>query len=208
MTPRERRLREQGQRRQLILTSAREMAEAEGWDFVTTRRLAERIEYSQPVLYQHFKNKDAIVHAVALEGFGELAGALHAARVRHAEADPLEALDAVARAYLDFAAKGPVLYQAMLTLDPGTAGAPEAADGAADAGRAAPQPLLDALAEIRLAVEPVAAGRDPELLTEVLWSTWHGLATLTRGGRLRPDLTRERLAALTGILTGPAARVG
>ncbi|MER5733277.1 TetR/AcrR family transcriptional regulator [Streptomyces sp. NPDC002138] len=199
MTPRERRLREQGQRRQLILTSAREMAEAEGWDFVTTRRLAERIEYSQPVLYQHFKNKDAIVHAVALEGFGELAGALHAARVRRAEADPLEALDEVARAYLAFAAKGPVLYQAMLTLDAG---------GAADAEGAVPQPVLDALAEIRKAVEPVAGGRDPELLTEVLWSTWHGLATLTHGRRLRPDLTEERLAALTGILTGPATRVG
>ncbi|MDJ0384754.1 TetR/AcrR family transcriptional regulator [Streptomyces sp. G-G2] len=201
MTPRERRLREQGQRRQLILSSAREMAEAEGWDFVTTRRLAERIEYSQPVLYQHFKNKDAIVHAVALEGFGELAGALHAARARHADGDPLEALDAVARAYLAFAAKGPVLYQAMLTLDPGVAAAPED-------GHVAPRPVLDALAEIRLAVEPVADGRDPELLTEVLWSTWHGLATLTWGRRLRPDLTEERLAALTGILTGPAARLG
>ncbi|WP_330335505.1 TetR/AcrR family transcriptional regulator (plasmid) [Streptomyces sp. NBC_00536] len=206
MTPRERRLREQGQRRQLILSSAREMAEAEGWDFVTTRRLAERIEYSQPVLYQHFKNKDAIVHAVALEGFGELAGALHAARVRHAEADPLEALDAVARAYLAFAAKGPVLYQAMLTLD---AGGAAASGGAADAEQAAtPQPVLDALAEIRLAVEPVARGRDPELLTEVLWSAWHGLATLTRGRRLRPDLTEERLTALTAVLTGPAAQVG
>ncbi|MFI5986698.1 TetR/AcrR family transcriptional regulator [Streptomyces sp. NPDC051555] len=208
MTPRERRLREQGQRRQLILSSAREMAEAEGWDFVTTRRLAERIEYSQPVLYQHFKNKDAIVHAVALEGFGELAGALHAARVRHAEADPLEALDAVARAYLAFAAKGPVLYQAMLTLDAGGTGYAADPGDPGDAEPVAPQPVLDALAEIRLAVEPVALGRDPELLTEVLWSTWHGLATLTRGRRLRPDLTQERLAALTGILTGPAAPVG
>ncbi len=93
------------------------MAESEGWDYVTTRRLADRIEYSQPVLYRHFKNKDAIVHAVALEGFAELAAALRTAREE--AGDPQEALGAVARAYADFAEHGPVLYEAMLTLDPG-----------------------------------------------------------------------------------------
>src|SRR6478672_1548091 len=52
--PRQRRERELAQRRQLIIESARELAEAEGWSAVTTRRLADKIEYSQPVLYQHF----------------------------------------------------------------------------------------------------------------------------------------------------------
>src|SRR5258708_35193793 len=64
--------RERAQRHQMILTAARELAEAEGWDAVTTRRLAERIEYSQPVLYSHFDGKDAIVRAVAIQGFAEL----------------------------------------------------------------------------------------------------------------------------------------
>ncbi|MER6437913.1 MULTISPECIES: TetR/AcrR family transcriptional regulator [unclassified Streptomyces] len=200
MTLRERRLREQAQRHRLILTTAREMAEAEGWDYVTTRRLADRIEYSQPVLYQHFKNKDAIVHAVALEGLAELAAELRAARL--GTPDPRGALDAVARAYVDFAARGPVLYQAMLTLDPGDDGTPEETPGTGDA----PAPLADVLAEIGLAVAPVAAGRDGDLLAEVLWSAWHGLAVLTGGGRLRPGLTGRRLAALTEVLLGPAAQ--
>jgi AcrR family transcriptional regulator len=72
MTRLERRERERAQRRQVIVTAARELAEAEGWESVTTRRLAECIEYSQPVLYSHFEGKDAIVSAVAFEGFGEL----------------------------------------------------------------------------------------------------------------------------------------
>src|SRR6266702_266312 len=72
--------RERAQRRQVIVNAARELAEAEGWESVTTRRLAERIEYSQPVLYSHFEGKDGIVSAVALEGFGELAATLHNAR--------------------------------------------------------------------------------------------------------------------------------
>ena len=49
---------------------------------MTTRRLADCIEYSQPVLYSHFEGKDAIVSAVALEGFGELAAVLRNARER------------------------------------------------------------------------------------------------------------------------------
>ena len=77
MTRQERRERELAERRQVIVDAARELAEAEGWESVTTRRLADRIEYSQPVLYSHFEGKDAIVTAVALEGYGELATLLH-----------------------------------------------------------------------------------------------------------------------------------
>jgi AcrR family transcriptional regulator len=54
----------------LIISTARELAE--DWDAVTTRRLAERIEHSQPVLYSHFAGKDAIV---TVRGFAELATA-------------------------------------------------------------------------------------------------------------------------------------
>ena len=68
-----RRERERAEREKLIVTAARELAETEGWDAVTTRRLAEKVEYSQPVLYSHFGGKTAIVGAVALEGFTELA---------------------------------------------------------------------------------------------------------------------------------------
>src|SRR3954454_20489883 len=102
----ERRERERAQRHQLIITAARELAEAEGWEAVTTRRLAERVEYSQPVLYSHFKSKDAIMAAVALEGFADLAAALEAAPAGVA-GGPRPALAAVARAYLDFAEARP-----------------------------------------------------------------------------------------------------
>lgn len=68
------------ERDRLIVTAARELAEAEGWDAVTTRRLAAEIEYSQPVLYSHFKGKDAIVAAAAVEGRAELATELAVAR--------------------------------------------------------------------------------------------------------------------------------
>src|ERR1700712_4539038 len=69
-----RRDRERASRYQRIVDEARSMAEAGGWDRVTTRALAQAIEYSQPVLYGHFPGGKAdIMNAVALQGFGELA---------------------------------------------------------------------------------------------------------------------------------------
>src|SRR5882672_10077631 len=93
MSIRERRDRARVERERLIVTAARELAEAEGWDAVTTRRLADRVEYSQPVLYSHFKGMGAIMAAVALDGFAELAASLGA--VRAGEPDAARALGGV-----------------------------------------------------------------------------------------------------------------
>src|SRR6516225_4321601 len=103
-----RRARERDARHQLIIQTAREIAETDGWDAVTTRRLADTIEYSQPVLYSHFANKDAIVAAVAIQGFTELAERLHQARLRAAN-EP-QALAGLAQAYLDFGLANPAPY--------------------------------------------------------------------------------------------------
>src|ERR1700722_11398979 len=80
MTIEDRRARERAARRQLITATARTLAEQEGWDAVTTRRLSTEIEYSQPVLYKHFSGMEDIVASVAVQGFAELGGALAAAR--------------------------------------------------------------------------------------------------------------------------------
>ena len=90
------------------------MAEAEGWDAVTTRRLADQIEYSQPVLYSHFPGKGGIIDAVAIEGFAELRLILQNAR--EAAGSPEAALRELAEAYLGFALEHPALYDAMFTL--------------------------------------------------------------------------------------------
>ena len=114
MTVAERRQRDRAHRRQAIITAARQMAEAEGWDAVTIRRLADRIEYSQPVLYSHFAGKGGIIDAVAVEGFAELRLILRNAR--EAAGSPEAALRELAGAYLGFALEHPALYDAMFTL--------------------------------------------------------------------------------------------
>ncbi len=181
-TIRERRERERAQRHQLIITAARELAEAEGWEAVTTRRLAERVEYSQPVLYSHFSGKDAIVRAVAIDGFGELATYLRRARL--ASPEPPEALRAVCRAYLEFATERPALYQAMFVMP----------TDVKFAHAETPPPLRAAFNEFVGCLRPDDARR--ELVAEVIWSALHGMATLSGSGRIPADGQEGRVEFL------------
>src|SRR6201995_2838075 len=188
MSVQDRRAREKKNREQLIITPVRELAETEGWAAVTTRRLAEAIEYSQPVLYSHFSGKDAIVRAVALDGFTELAAALRDAR--RSARSPRPALLALARAYLEFAHTRPALYDAMFAVA-------ELPFGQLDT----PAPLHEGFAELRQALAPFAPARNVDTLGEVVWSALHGLATLSRSHRLRPDHVEQRLALLVRAVT-------
>jgi AcrR family transcriptional regulator len=186
----DRRARERAARRRLITTTARTLAEQEGWDAVTTRRLSTEIEYSQPVLYKHFAGMDAIVASVAVEGFGELADVLAAARA-DGTARGRAALSRVAHAFIGFAHDNPALFDAMFTRTTTLHFA------AADT----PAELTAAFAELRAAVETVAGPRDPDTLAEVVWAALHGLVTLDRTGRLRPDHHAARVDVLVGELT-------
>jgi AcrR family transcriptional regulator len=186
----DRRLRERAARRRLITTTARTLAEREGWDAVTTRRLSTEIEYSQPVLYKHFASMEDIVEAVALEGFVELADALRAARL--ADGPSAETLTRIAHAYGCFASENPVLYDAMFTR------ATRLRFGADDT----PAPVSAGFAELRAAVDAVAGGRDVDTLTEVLWAALHGLASLGSNDRLRPGRETDRIQLLVAVFSG------
>ena len=182
MSVADRRRRERANRHDLIIAAARDLAEAEGWEAVTTRRLAELVEYSQPVLYSHFDGKDAIVRAVAIEGFADLAVQLRQAQ--SAGDEPGLALRAVCGAYLAFAAGRPALYQAMFMLPIDVRFASEDT----------PSPLKAAFGELVGALEPFNA--HPDLRAEVTWAALHGLAVLRRGGRIPPEGQEARIDML------------
>src|SRR5690349_4143748 len=141
----DRRERERAARRRLIVATARTVAEAEGWEAVTTRRLSTEIEYSQPVLYKHFSGMEQIADAHAIRASGG-------------------SLAEVAHAYLEFARANPAVYDAMFTR----------ATGLRFAADDTPPELEAAFAEMRRAVGEVAGGRDADTLTEVFWASLHG----------------------------------
>jgi AcrR family transcriptional regulator len=178
----ERRERQRAERYELIVAAACELAEAEGWEAVTTRRLAELIDYSQPVLYSHIKGKADLLGAVAIRGFEELAERLRLSKV-NAAGEP-DILRHVCAAYLDFARSRPVIYEAMFVLPTGIKFASEAT----------PSVLRAAFSELVAALGPQR--EMPEQLAEVLWSALHGMAVLTQSQRIPPSGAEARLNVL------------
>lgn len=183
----ERKGRDKAERERRIVGTARMLAEREGWACVTVRRLAQEIEYSQPVLYSHFENRDAIVGAVALEGFEELVSSLQTC-VRPS-ATPSDAMMDVARAYLEFAFERPALYEAMFVLP----------TGLRFARSDTPQVLRETFAAMATVVG--AFCKDVELATETFWAALHGLAELERHGRIRSDFRDARLIRIVEMFS-------
>ncbi|MFC9894010.1 TetR/AcrR family transcriptional regulator [Nocardia sp. NPDC127579] len=183
MSTQARKERERAERHQRIIDTARELAECSGWEAVTVRKLAERIEYSQPVLYSHFAGKQAIVSAVAEQGCAVLAETLRAAR--ESAATPAAACGNLARAYLAFAVDNPARYDAMFVMKTDLAFGPDA-----------PQALRDAFGEFEALFRDAFTGAELAARTELAWCCVHGIATLDRAGRLVPALRDQRLAVL------------
>ncbi|ADV80887.1 TetR/AcrR family transcriptional regulator [Terriglobus saanensis] len=184
----ERKLRDNQARRAQIVHAARRIAELEGWSNVTVRRLSDEISYSQPVLYAHFGNREGILAAVAIEGFQELGLALEKARKPSKRGSTVEA---VAAAYLEFAASSPALYEVMFSLglnvpfdDPAT-----------------PPELRFAFSQL-LELFP-GKGSKPEVLSELFWASLHGIAELTRTKRFPANRQKERVKALVELFTLP-----
>lgn len=94
-----------------ILATAWQMVKDEGWQSLSIRKIAGAVDYSIPVIYDHFENKEAIVFEFARQGFQLLTKAIQKAIEKHE--DPTEKLKAVADAYWKFALRHKEHYQLM-----------------------------------------------------------------------------------------------
>lgn len=112
----ERRQREQQSLRSRILDAARELFVESGYEAVTMRRIAGKIDYSPTTIYLHFEDKAALMRELCAEDFRSLAKCFTAiAR----EPDPLARIQAIGLAFLDFGLKHPNHYRMMfMTLHP------------------------------------------------------------------------------------------
>ncbi|MGZ8510705.1 MAG: TetR/AcrR family transcriptional regulator [Chitinophagaceae bacterium] len=107
----ERRIRQKEEIRSKILATAWQLVKEDGWQSLSIRKIAEAIEYSVPVIYDHFENKEAILLEFGKEGFGLLIKKLQQAKKK--SGDPAAQLRAIADAYWNFAFKNNEHYQLM-----------------------------------------------------------------------------------------------
>lgn len=212
MGVKERKERERADVRGKILDAARGMFVREGIDAVTMRAIADRIEYSPPVIYSHFRDKLELIQELCHRDFRALSQAF--GRIGQVD-DPIERLRRIALAYVDFALEHPSHYQFMFMTPKG----PEAVEVARAAQAANPEE--DAYAFLCNAVaEGIAAGRfrpelrDVEELAQILWASVHGVVSLqlAKGEDHwidwrdpRQTATKLAEATLRGVLREPAS---
>lgn len=110
----ERRLRQKEEIRSRILATAWQLVREEGWQSLSIRKIADAIEYSVPVIYDHFENKEAILLEFGKEGFCLLTKKLQLAKKKSDRPD--EQLRLMADAYWSFALRNKEFYQLMFGL--------------------------------------------------------------------------------------------
>ncbi len=109
----ERREKEKSAMRNAILDAAMQLFVDEGYESVSIRRIAEKIEYSPSTIYLYFEDKDAIFYELHILGFNELYK--HQIEAQKVE-DPRERLIEHGRGYIQFALNNPEFYDIMFIL--------------------------------------------------------------------------------------------
>jgi AcrR family transcriptional regulator len=167
-----------------------------GVEALTLRAVGERLGVSRTALYRHFSNKDALLAAVADEGFRMLRQDLAAAWTQGGRTRA--AFDAMGLAYVRFAAAHPSHYRVMF----GTALRLERPHPEPGAMTDAFGLLVEAIVEQQRA--GVLRPDPPELLASYIWSVVHGVAMLALDGALGEAAAVEHLAhfALERLHTG------
>ena len=169
---RARRWRHRQEARRAILDATEALLLEDGGDEFSIRRLATRCGYSPPTIYHYFGDKDGLIDALLDERFQQLVEL-----VRHVEpeADPVEHLRALSRAFVEFGVRNPTFYRLLMPARRGGQRRVPAAEEARDIMQA---PLLQLAAQGRLATRDVATAQ------QAAWAMLHGLTSLQI---LRPD---------------------
>jgi len=171
----ERRTRQKEEVRTSILQAAWQLVMAEGWQSLSIRKIADAIEYSVPVIYDHFENKEAILLEFTKDGFSLLAQKMEETKNLHTV--PAEQLNAIAFAYWDFAFSNKEYYQLMFGL-----GMPSC-----DLARKVPEIGAYGTLVQGIIKELIAASShkdaNPFLKFHTFWSMLHGLVSINMMGQ-------------------------
>jgi AcrR family transcriptional regulator len=156
--------------RQNILDAAREIAQAEGWNAVTIRKVADAIGYSHPTLYEFFKDKTALLTELNRLGFSQLLDVLK--NTRRMSASPEQIVLEMSLAYCNFAWNNRELYEVMH----GLSGVLLDEASYHDEAQAVIIEARDAITTWAKTEKLKINNADDAVL--ILWSTLHGIASL------------------------------
>ena len=176
MGVKERREREKSETRDKILDAARELFVTEGYEGVSMRKVADRIEYSPTAIYVHFADKTELFRELCHRDYARLAEVFQSSVI---SSDPVERLRQIGAIYMDFGIKYPNHYKFMF-MTPHPPHEPDDVDR-----EMMGNPEQDAYAFLKWAVQQaIDAGtfrdelQDAELISQTLWASVHGVISL------------------------------
>lgn len=165
-----------GSLRAALLARAEVSLADEGVEALSLRQLARDLGVSHGAPARHFRDKQSLLDALALQGFQQLDAAMR--QSAQATGTLRERFNAVGQAYVDFAIAHAELLQLMYT----TKHTADASAELRDTGGSALDVVRDLIAEAQAAGE-VAAG-DVNELAHVAFASVHGVAALASGNLL------------------------
>ena len=185
----ERRARQKKFLRREILDAASELFVRDGFERVSMRRVADKIEYSPTTIYLYFKDKAELLESICKETFARLVARL--TRILGQPGDPVERLKRGLHAYIDFGLENPHHYRATFMLP-----IPESFD--VKKYVSPDSPGMQAFSFLRLCVgDCMKAGKIPpqdvELASQTLWAGVHGITSLLIIHGHFPWVGREKL---------------
>lgn len=170
----ERKKRHKEELRASILEAAWHLVVQEGWQALSIRKIAEAIEYSVPVIYDHFANKEAILLELTKQGFQKLNEEL--VKAKNGASSPEEQVEAMAYAYWRFAFENTAYYQVMYGLGIPSCETVNQISELSTFSELILQPIK----------ELIASGKqpdtDPFLKLHTFWSMLHGLISINMMG--------------------------
>jgi len=167
-----------GNLRSALVDAALRLIRSQGLSALTLRAAARLAGVSQAAPYRHFADKDALLAAVAEQGFRGISATMRAA-LAAAGNDPLPRFRALGAAYVEFACAHPSHFKVMFGREMASRSGYPVLRAAA---RETFQLLVDALAHCQRA--GLVAAEDPEELAVSAWSMVHGFSALLIDGQL------------------------
>lgn len=203
MGTKERREREKENLRQEILDAARQLFLQNGFENVSMRQIAEKIEYSPTTIYLYFADKSELFQSLCAETFAKLEGEL--AAIAQNDDDPALCLRKGAEAYIRFGLRYPHHYQLVfMTAHPHKEAEVQDFRITGASGERSFQYLLKIISQ---GIEQEKFRRvDPMMLAQTAWATMHGITSLLITMKEFPWVDREALigSAVETLVRGVA----
>lgn len=186
-----------GDLKQALLNETARILREEGESALSLRRLAAKLNVSRTAPYNHFKNKESLLRAVAEEGFVRFNRAMEGVRDRNRKRDGQVMTRALVKAYVDFARNNREYYDLMYSEASWRPGNSEGSLATVARGT-----LRSDIDRLKRGQEQGRISKDVDVVqyARIYWGTLHGISRLLLDGIYTDSASIKKLCESTASM--------